>query len=219
MSRFSAPLAPTESQSLRGTRCGASAVDHCGWQPRPRRERAPSNPSLFPAPCSSGLLVRAHLRPGLPAPCGTGSGGPATRPKTSPAPQLRYCPRPPSPKVWYPVTPLRSVDRLLSPKSLAPLGSVSFRGLREHTDAAPGRQRLFGECSGPTRNPCPVTELRPLLFELDGLVETKWDNPVHDGPAYPQRARQWGSGTRRPPVDSAVAGRHEPGSWDGRDGV
>src|SRR4051812_40740775 len=25
---------------------------------------------------------------------------------------------------------------------------------------------------------------------------TKWDNPVHDGPAYPQRARQWGPGVR-----------------------
>jgi hypothetical protein len=110
-------------------------------------------------------------------------------------------PRRPFPKVWYPVTRLHSVERLLSPKSLAPLGSVSFRGLREHTDAATGGQRLFRECSGPTRNPCPVTELRPLLFELDGLVETKWDNPVHDGPAYPQRARQWGPGVRRSPVD------------------
>ncbi len=185
----------------------------------PRREKAPSNPSLFPAPCSSGLLVRAHLHPGrLPL------AGPAPVVPQRVRKRVRHrssgtAPRRPFPKVWYPVTRLHSVDRRLSPKNLAPLGSVSFRGLRQHTDPATSGQRLSWERSGPTRNPSPVTKLRPRSLQTRRPCGHKVDNPVHDGPAYPQRARQWASGGRRSPVDSAAARRHEPGSRDCQDGV
>ncbi len=185
----------------------------------PRREKAPSNPSLLPAQCSSGLLVRAHLRPGSPAPCGTGSGGPETRPKTSPAPQLRYCPRRPFPKVWSPVTRLHSVDRLLSPKSLAPLGSVSFRGLASTYRGSDRRSTAFLRKIGTTPKPLPCNETSPTTLRIRRPCGTTWDNPVNNGPAYPQRARQCRPGLRRSPVDSAGVGRHEPSASGGQDGV
>ena len=154
-----------------------------------------------------------------PAPCGTGSGGFETRPKTGPAPQLRYCPRRPFPKVWSPVTRLHSVDGLLSPKSSAPLGSVSFRGLASTYRRSDRRSTAFLRKIGTSPKPLPCNETSPTTLRIRRPCGTTWDNPVNNGRAYPQTARQCGSGVWRSPVDSAAAVRHEPSASGGQGGV
>jgi hypothetical protein len=185
----------------------------------PGREKAPSNPSLLPAQCSSGLLVRAHLRPGSPAPCGTGSGGPVTRPKTSTAPQLRYCPPATIPEglVSGDPAPLGRSAPLseefgASRLRVVPRSASTYR-------RSDRRSTAFLRKIGTTPKPLPCNETSPTTLRTRRPCGTTWDNPVNNGPPYPQRARQCGSGLRRSPVDSAGVGPQAPSASGGQAGV
>jgi len=71
--------------------------------------------------------IRASLRPGSPAPCGTGFGGTSTHPKVNPAPSSGTALRLPFPKVRLPETkiPARPADgqRIIS---LSQVGQKAF---------------------------------------------------------------------------------------------